>query len=198
LPSAFLPRSRKDPLGESWTHADGAIGHFSIGNAGRGDLSLSNDAKQFVIIEAKIFSKLSQGVTHAKYFDQAARTISCMAETLKRAKLNPNKLSRLCFFLVAPQSQIDGGIFQAEMNNDSIMSKVTRRVKEYEGERDKWFKKCFQPTFENMKIECISWEQLLSDVSKIDSTVSKDISGFYERSLLFNAKESKANNQSIN
>jgi hypothetical protein len=40
LPSAFLPRSRKDPLGELWTHADGAIGHFNIGNAGRGDLTL--------------------------------------------------------------------------------------------------------------------------------------------------------------
>jgi hypothetical protein len=28
LLSAFLPRSREDPLGESRTHADGVIGHF--------------------------------------------------------------------------------------------------------------------------------------------------------------------------
>ena len=85
LPSAFLPRYRGDPLAESWTHADGVIGHFHIGHVGRADLSLSHDASQFIVLEAKMFSKLSSGVTHARYFDQAARTVACMAEVLRRA-----------------------------------------------------------------------------------------------------------------
>ncbi|HMA59684.1 MAG TPA: hypothetical protein VKN64_05260 [Halanaerobiales bacterium] len=32
LPSQFLARSRGDKLAESYTHADGLIGHFKIGN----------------------------------------------------------------------------------------------------------------------------------------------------------------------
>ena len=78
LPSQFLATFRRDPLSESYTHADGAIGHFSIGRSGKGDINLSEKAKQLVIIEAKMFSKLSRGVSHAKNFDQAARTVSCI------------------------------------------------------------------------------------------------------------------------
>jgi hypothetical protein len=34
MASAFLPQSRGDKLGENYTHADGVIGHFSIGDSG--------------------------------------------------------------------------------------------------------------------------------------------------------------------
>src|SRR5262245_21290448 len=37
LPSAFLPRFRRDPLAEAWTHADGVVGHFTTGNHGTAD-----------------------------------------------------------------------------------------------------------------------------------------------------------------
>ena len=58
LPSQFLPRYQKDPLAESYTHADGAIGHFTIGKKGKGDINLSPNVNQIVIIEAKMFSNL--------------------------------------------------------------------------------------------------------------------------------------------
>lgn len=80
LPSAFLSRKRGDVLAESWTHADGVVGHFSIGENGAGDLSLKDGATQFVVVEAKMFSKLSAGVTNARYFNQAARNVACIAE----------------------------------------------------------------------------------------------------------------------
>lgn len=37
LPLPFLARHRGDPLAESWTNADGVIGHFNIGDVGRSD-----------------------------------------------------------------------------------------------------------------------------------------------------------------
>ena len=191
LPTAFLPRHREDPLGESWTHADGVIGHFNIGNTGKGDLSLSRDATHFVVLEAKMFSKLSSGVTHAEYFDQAARNVSCIAETLNRAKVSPGELSRLSFHVLAPQSQIDRGAFYKQMSEVSIRATVERRVAEYEGERDHWFKEWFQPTIQHADIACISWEHLLSDIREIDARFSKEIDQFYERCLLFNSPEGK-------
>lgn len=85
LPSAFIAKSRGDSRAESWTHADGVIGHFDIGNGAKGNMTLLTDAKHFVVLEAKMFSKLSAGVKNATYFNQAARNVACMAEVLKHA-----------------------------------------------------------------------------------------------------------------
>ena len=109
LPSVFLPRYQGDQYAESWTHADGVIGNYKIGLNGAGDLSLTSDAEHLVVLEAKMFSKLSPGVTHARYYNQAARTVACMAEVLRRADRKPALLQRLSFFVIAPQQQIDSG-----------------------------------------------------------------------------------------
>ena len=77
IPSPFSPRKRKDPLAEAYTHADGAIGHFTIGRSGKGDINLSPTAKQLVIIEAKMFSRLSRGIKNFKDYDQATRKSHC-------------------------------------------------------------------------------------------------------------------------
>jgi len=69
LPSAFLARRRGDPLAETWTHADGAIGHFKIGKGGKAALSLLPTATHFVVCEAKMLSGLSTGISRAPYFD---------------------------------------------------------------------------------------------------------------------------------
>src|SRR6185437_10906832 len=106
LPSAFLPRYRGDALAESRTHADGVIGHFTIGDPGTAGLSLKPDAEQFVVVEGKLFNRLSAGVRNAPYFDQAARTVACMAEALRRAGREPEALRDLAFLVVAPRSRV--------------------------------------------------------------------------------------------
>ena len=82
LPPPFLPRFQKDPQAESYTHADGVIGHFSMGRSGKGDIDLHPDATQLVVIEAKFFTSLSKGIRNFKNYDQAARTTACIAQTL--------------------------------------------------------------------------------------------------------------------
>src|SRR3954467_9914502 len=81
LPSAFLPRYRGDRLAESRTHADAVIGHFTIGDPGTAGLSLSPEPSQFVVVEGKLFNRLSAGVKNATFYDQAARTVACVAES---------------------------------------------------------------------------------------------------------------------
>ena len=89
----FKARFRGDPLSEARTNADGVIGHIRIGDKAKADLELIEDAKQFTVIEAKVGSHLSSGVTHAEYFDQAARTVACMAEAIKRRGVNHQNLT---------------------------------------------------------------------------------------------------------
>ena len=59
-------------------HADGAIGQFTIGKSGKGDINLSPNANQLVIIEAKMFSKLSKGIKNFSEYDQATRNVACV------------------------------------------------------------------------------------------------------------------------
>jgi hypothetical protein len=128
LPSAFLARHRGDRLAESWTHADGVVGHFLIGEGGKADLTPLPGATQLLVVEAKLFSGLSPGVAHAGYYDQAARTVACMAEVLRRAARHPSTMTGLGFYVLAPASQIESGVFARAMAKGLLLEKVRERV----------------------------------------------------------------------
>ena len=135
LPSAFLPRVRCDTLAESWTHADGVIGDFVIGADREGDLSLVEGAFRILVTEAKMFSKLSSGVKNASYFNQAARNVACIAEVICRAQISPSSLETIGFFVIAPESQINDGVFAEHMAPERIRSIVSRRVSEIKSQK---------------------------------------------------------------
>jgi len=111
LPSAFLPRFRSDPLAEAHTHTDGVIGEFQVGWSGKADLVVNENASHFVVLEAKLFSWLSKGVTHASFFDQAARNVACTAEVLNLASVKPREMDSVGFYFLAPKVQIDQDLF---------------------------------------------------------------------------------------
>jgi len=186
LPSTFLARCRSDPLAESWTRADGVIGHFMIGKDGKTDLSLLENAKQLVILEAKMFSSLSSGVSKAKYYDQAARNVACIAEVFNRAKTSPQSLSSIGFYIIAPLSQIKQGIFSKAMNRISIVNKVEKRVADYGGTKDQWLSNWFYPTIQKTKIGVISWEEIIETISRKEPESANSIESFYNRCIEFN------------
>lgn len=187
LPSAFLARKRGDKLAESWTHADGVIGHFVIGENGAGDLSLKDGATEFVVTEAKMFSKLSAGVTNARYFNQAARNVACIAELVKRAAIAPSSFDNIAFYVVAPKARIDEGIFTQHMDVESMREVVRRRIAEYEDpEKDQWLDDWFLPTCETTKIRCMSWEDILTAISAHNESDGQSLGQFYAKCLAFN------------
>jgi hypothetical protein len=197
LPSQFLARFQTDPQAESYTHADGVIGHFSIGRSGKGDIDLLPDATQFVVIEAKIFSRLSKGIKNFKNYDQAARTVACMAETLSIGKRQINGISRLGFYVVAPERQLKfDPTFQTFLQKDSIRIKVQKRIKAYSDPTDaetknRWFNKWFLPTLECMDIQCMTWEEIISYITSNDRHNGDEILEFYNKCLALNQPESK-------
>jgi hypothetical protein len=188
LPSQFLARKRPDHLAEGWTHANGVIGHIIIGNGAQANTTLSENASQFIVTEAKIFSPLSRGVTHAPYFDQAARSIACMAEVLFRANRPPERFSSLGFIVLAPREQIDAHLFSRELSIYSIERKVRRRVSEYPAgeKKEEWLSKWFLPTLGAMTIDCISWEEVIATIAAHDKANCPGLSEFYLACLNFN------------
>jgi hypothetical protein len=187
LPSAFLARHRGDPLAENWTHADGVVGHFTIGKQGKADLSLQSDATQFLVLEAKMFSGLSSGVTNAKYYDQVARNVACVAEVFHRANMTPNPSIQIGFYVLAPKSQIEQGRFSREIKRSSIQQKVERRIQAYDGKKDEWYAEWFQPVFQQVDIHVLSWEDIISTIEEHEPETAKSYRDFYEQCIKFNS-----------
>jgi hypothetical protein len=191
LPSAFLTRYRGDRLAEARTHADGVLGHFLIGDPGTAALSLAPDARQLVVFEAKLFARLSAGVRNAPYYDQAARSVACIAETLRRAERSPETMGELAFLVLAPQARLDDGIFEWELSLDAIRRKVRRRVEDYAGERDHWFCEWFEPTRRRIEVRSLSWEDLIDIIAFHSLEDGHIIDSFYGQCLRFNRPQSR-------
>jgi hypothetical protein len=185
LSTQFAARTRTDPWAETSTHADGVIGHFELRD-GRGDISLTVGGQQLVVAEAKMFSGLSSRTKRAEGYDQAARNVACIANLLSNADTRPDQIEKLAFYLIAPQSQWDRGVFGDLLDKRSIERKVRDRCSKYEAEKAGWLESWFVPTLEKIDVEFLSWEQLCADVTASDSVAGGDFSLFLESCIRYN------------
>lgn len=170
LPSRFLQQRRGDSKAESYTHADGIIGHFDVASERRSKVKLRPNTKQFVVLEAKLGSGLSKGTKNAPNYDQAARNVACMAYMLGNAGINPNTIDRLAFHVLAPVACIKSGVFADLVTKSSIKRKVQERVSAYTGKHDAWFQDTFLPTLERIELDILAWEDILSLLPKTIET----------------------------
>lgn len=184
LPSRFLPQRRGDDRAESFTRADGVIGHFSVSPGERGEARLLPTAKQFVVTEAKLSSSLSVGTKHAADFDQAARNVACMAHMLDAAHVDPAALERVGFYVLAPKHQIQSGVFANLVTRESISQKVAARVAQYQGQWDKWLASTFEPMLQRIHLSILSWESILALLPNDEEAAG--IRQFYSLCLQFN------------
>lgn len=185
LPTQFRARNRGDQLAESWTHADGVIGHFNV-RKGRGDISLAPDAQQFLVMEAKMFSGLSPGTKRADYFDQAARNVACVAEVLYAAERSASTIGRLGFIMLAPAEQIARGVFASLCAKESVHEKVRMRVAAYDGQKDRWFREAFVPVLERIALHVLAWEDLLTFIGESDTQAFDEMRAFFNKCLIAN------------
>ena len=188
LPSTFLSRYRGDKYAEGFTHADGAIGHIAVATSGQTDLSLKPEATILKVVEAKMFSPLSRGTTHARQYNQAARNVACMAEVLQRANRAPDCFEQLGFYVLAPNQQIEDRVFDRYMSARSIRAVVEERVANYDEPKTAWFNGWFLPMLQQVKVECISWEGVLEFISVHDRNASGGLSEFYSQCLKYNPR----------
>ena len=184
LASRFLPTRRGDPLSEAFTHADGVVGHFDISPGERGEATLRSDARQFVVVEAKLGSGLSKGVKNSPSYGQAARNVACIAHVIQVAGLLPGALSSLGFFVVAPEQQIQSGIFENLVEKERIASQVKARIAQYDGAHDSWFEDAFLPTLDAIAVDLLSWESIIGHIEERDAR--SGIREFFHQCLRFN------------
>ncbi len=184
----------RGPKFESNTHADGVVGDFRVDADTRSGLDLSNSANSFLVFEAKMYSPLSGGTRHAPGFDQAARTVACMAYALQSAGRHPKDVKRLGFYVVAPQQQISGSIFDLQMTAESIRARIEDRIRDFSGIvrnhleiwRDDWAWPLLDELANNQSLECVAWEYLIQEVARSDPDEGETIRSFYEKCKQYN------------
>lgn len=205
LESPFRPRTRGDALGEGFTNADGVIANTEFRETTRAGLKLSADAKQFVVVEAKMFSNLSSGTKNAQTFDQAARNIACMAEALAKAGLRPDRMASLGFYVVAPKAELRtgwGSNLEMLTNPESVLNAARQRISSYEElgrgeypELRQWEADHFLPLVEHLEtrsgIAVLSWEECISTIADANAERGQELSRFYERCLEFSPSISR-------
>jgi hypothetical protein len=184
LPSRFLPQNRGDVRAESFTHADGIIGHFSILPGERGAAKVFRDAKQLIVTEAKLGSSLSSGTKNASTFDQVARNVACIAHMIGTAGANIDTFDHLGFYVLAPEAQIRAGMFGDLITRESVERKVRTRVLKYDGIFDAWFEEMFKPVLARIKLGALAWESVLDALPITLET--QQMWAFYEICLKFN------------
>ena len=190
LHSPFLTRHQGDELAETYTHADGVVGHIRVRAGTKTGLEITPDGKQFVVLEAKMFSPLSAGTRRAPFYDQAARTVACIASTLERSRKQVSDLESLGFYVIAPESQIKQGIFAEQMTRESIEKKIQQRIAQYDGEENvvmrRWFEDAFRGLVRRIDLRCWSWETATKLIVEGNHSDGATIREFYARCLIYN------------
>lgn len=185
LGSRFRPRRRGDLGGEGFTHADGVIGHFRMRPGNRGDIELSSDARQLVIVEAKMASGLSAGTTRAPDFNQAARNVACIAHLLSGPGCDSGAVANVGFVVLAPEARIAEGAFEA-VHKDAIRLAVERRAASFDEDASAWCQRSFGPVLDRCRVSVLSWEAVLQQIIDIEPVVGEQLDEFYRKCLLFN------------
>lgn len=201
LSSPFRPRLKQDTLSEGLTHADGVIGHFEFRPLTQAGLRLKPDSRQFVVVEAKMFSNLSSGTTNARGYNQAARNVACMAEAIAQSGM-PDPLSSLesvGFIVVAPERSKRGHPntnLEDCVVPESIRLAVHNRIAAYEeksrketAELRQWETKYFLPLVLRLEKEkslaVLSWEQVIETINAYDPVCGHELKRFYDHCLAY-------------
>jgi hypothetical protein len=161
--SSFKPCHRRDQRGVGTTHADAVVGHFNIRARTKRGIQLARDATQFVVIEAKIKSPLGSRTKNAEGFDQAARSVACMACEIEKAPCSLQSLTSLAFFVISAKQYVED--HRSLVTKESIREKVQRGIEQYEGQdrstHADWYEHCFGPLLDQVKVECRTWEDIV-------------------------------------
>jgi hypothetical protein len=192
LYSPFLAkRGENKLLAERFTHADSAIGEFIVGNKNKGSLDLTGN--NLKIFEAKIYSQFSPKVKNSPFYDQVARYIACITETIQRAnKINVLSDLQIGFYLVLPENQFaKKSTYNEYLNKEHIREVVQKRIEQYKSEtsyaeRKSWFNNEFEMVLKKIDIKPLFYEDIISELSGYK--FHREIFNYYSLCLKYNKK----------
>ena len=181
LSSPFVGASN---VREGYTHADIALGDFEVNykenGKGSGKIKINLNARTFGVIEAKMGSPLSSLTTHAEDYNQASRTVACIAH-------NAEKECTTFFYVVLPASKKNkaGTTIENLVNDFKIKEQITNRFKHHNSHNDKKLDKSeILLKVEQCDLDVITYEDWI-ELFK-DNEIKKVLNDFYDKCKKWN------------
>jgi hypothetical protein len=164
LRSPFKPRFQGDLQAESHTHVDGIAGHFSIASGTKSGIELAPDCRYIAVFEAKIYSPLSRGVTHAPEYDQVSRTAACLIHALLESEVGTDCAAHVVVLCPEDNPDIDFGHSKSE-----IRKPIRERLEGYKAEGGSTselerFEAGWEAVLEQLHVDFETWEEVLSEI----------------------------------
>lgn len=163
---------------EQCTHADAVLGDIEVDKDKKWCATLKEDATKFVVIEAKLGSNLSKGTKNAKDFDQAARTVACMAYEMAK---KGNQDVSASYYLLLPEKDKNKNLNMVECAPNKAKEEASGKEKEghlfrstTDGRKTKFYKSCGSIT-----CKMLTWEDIVKELSKKGSDEAKWLKGYY-------------------
>jgi len=165
LRTPFKARFQGDPLAESHTHVDGIVGHFSIAGGTKSGIELAPDCRYIAAFEAKIYSPLSKGVTHAPGYDQVSRTAACLIHALLQAGAGADCAAHVV--VLCPEDHPD---LNFNHSQEAFREVIWKRLAAYKAtggstpeiER---FEAGWETVLEQLGVEFETWEDVLNEIA---------------------------------
>ena len=148
-----------------------------------------------VVVEAKLFARLSAGVRNAPYLRPggADRGLHRRGPPPRRPRPRgdgrPGPLDR------SPPRPGSTTASSPGTPAEAIRRKVRRRVEDYAGERDAWFRDWFEPTWRRIEVRCLSWEDIIEVDRLPRPEAGQVIDSFYGHCLHFNRPQVRSKSQ---
>jgi hypothetical protein len=187
LPTPFRADRRGDARTDSRTHADGVIGHFTVGTDAKAALTLVAPATQLVVLEARLAPPPGGRALGAPDYDLEARTVACMAEILRREKRPPKEMANLGLLLLAPVREIESRDLAAKLDRGRLQAAVGRRMSGFARDLSSWYQSWFLPTLERIDLKVVAWEELIRRIAANEPVGYRALQTFYDRCLVYGA-----------
>lgn len=173
------PFVRTQSLRENHTHTDIILGDFSVEFKNRGAITVNPGAQRLGIIEAKMNSNLSQSVANAKDYNQASRSIACLAYNTWATDCD------IFFTLAVPEATIKKKKFEDQLNKELIASQIEQRFNQFEESNQVGqHKKQIMAKVKKCVIDILPYEDWMNAIC--DVKIKTELTAFYTRAIEYN------------
>jgi len=175
LYSPFAPRRRGDLLAEAHTHADGIVGDFSIGTTKSG-IEVDADCRYLAVFEAKLYSRIAGGTSHAPGYDQVSRIVGCVINSLLRAGCSGLDEAHVVVLYPADHAGISPGRY----SRTYLERQISARIDGFGLPAASTFVRGWHALLNRIRCSFVTWEDVLAEID------SAPLNQFYQHCRRFN------------
>jgi hypothetical protein len=158
-----------EPKGETNTRVDGIAGYFSIAPGTKSGIELDRGCPYIAVFEAKLYSPLSTGITHAPKYDQVSRTTACLIHALLEAKPKDGSEAHLVVLYPADHPRIDPGRYE----KNHVKHRIASRLKGYKDagkatDEIRQFETGWEEMSEYVDVHFVTWEDVVDEIDDVE------------------------------